>query len=310
MPFVFSCLSFGSLRSLRLSRSWRLSCLLLVAAVACRAAPGRVATLHDDFGRAITVGPVPRRIVSLNPTTTDILFAIGAGGRIVGRSEYDVWPDSAKLVPSLGGALRPSVEAVLRAKPDLVILYASADNRGAAAQLAQAGVPTVALRIDHLAQFRSATRLLGRIVGDSARAETVVDTVDASLDRLRVAARGLSRPTVFVPVWENPVITVGGGSFMTELLAIGGARNIYDSLTPPSAPVALEDVIRRNPDFVLATADQDSAILKSARWRALPAVRAGRVLAYDSNLFARPSVQMGMAAWAVARLVHPELRSR
>ena len=155
MPFVFSWLSFVSRLSLRVSL------LPLAATLACRsAAPARVSTLHDDFGRAIaTSATPPRRIVSLNPTTTDILFAIGAGARMVGRSEYDVWPDSAKLIPSLGGALRPSVEAVLRAKPDLVILYASADNRGAAEQLAQAGIATVALRIDHLAQFRSATRL-------------------------------------------------------------------------------------------------------------------------------------------------------
>jgi len=300
MPFVF------------FARPLRCLLLILVATASCRgAAPARATTgLRDDFGRAIAIGAFPRRIVSLNPTTTDILFAIGAGSRVVGRSQYDVWPDSAKLVPSLGSALRPSVEAVIRAKPDLVILYASADNRGAAEQLWNAGIATVALRIDHLAQFRSGTRLLGRLVGDSARAETVVDSVNASLDRLRAATRGQPRPTVFVPVWENPVMTVGGGSFMTELLDIGGARNVYDSLAAPSAPVALEDVIRRNPDFVLATPGEDSVIRRSARWRALPAVRAGRLLAYDPDLFARPSVQMGMAAWAVARLVHPELRGR
>lgn len=296
MPFVFSV---------------RSSLLVLCAAVACRSpAPAKSAAVRDDFGHPVQLGRVPRRIVSLNPTTTDIIFAIGAGSRVVGRSEYDVWPDSAKLVPSLGSALRPSVEAILRTKPDLVVLYASADNRDAAAQLEQAGVPTVALRIDHLAQFRSATRLLGRILGDSARAEAAVDSVDRSLDSLRVVTRGLPRPTVFLPVWENPVMTVGGGSFMTELLDIAGARNVYDSLNAPSAPVALEDVIRRNPDFVLTTPDQVSAIEKSPRWRALGAVRAGRVLAYNPDLFARPSVQMGMAAWYIARLVHPELSRR
>ena len=114
MPFVFSAQVKSSL-------------VILLAALACRPAvpPVRAAAMHDDFGRALSIAAPPKRIVSLNPTTTDILFAIGAGSRIVGRSEYDVWPDSAKRIPSLGGALRPSIEAVLRAKPDLVILDVS-----------------------------------------------------------------------------------------------------------------------------------------------------------------------------------------
>jgi iron complex transport system substrate-binding protein len=197
---------------------------------------------------------------------------------------------------------------VIRARPDLVILYASEDNRAAAAQLTSAGITTIALRIDHIEQFRDATHLLGAITGDSARAKTVVDTVDASLQRLRGATAGLRRPSVFIPVWENPVMTVGRGSFMTELLAIAGARNIYDSLEAPSATVALEDVIRRNPDYVLTTARDVANIEHSARWRALPAVRAGHVLGYEEDEFERPSVRMGKAAWDVARLLHPELR--
>jgi iron complex transport system substrate-binding protein len=210
----------------------------------------------------------------------------------------------------MGPALRPNVENVIRAHPDLVILYASNDNRAAAAQLTQAGIPTIALRIDHIAQFRAATHLLGQITGDSARAQTVVDTVDGSLQRLRGATAGLRRPTVFVPVWESPVMTVGKGSFITELLAIAGARNIYDSLPAPSATVALEDVVRRNPDYVLTTARDVAHIEHSARWRALPAVRAGRVLGYAEDQFERPSVRMGMAAWSVARLLHPGLREK
>src|SRR5206468_10246687 len=138
-----------------------------------------------DFGTPIPFGKTPTRIVSLNPTTTEILFAIGAGKRLVGRSQYDTFPDSAKTVPSLGIALRPSVEAIVAARPDLVILYASDDNRPALARLRQAGIRTVAFKLDSIEQFRRDTRLLGRLTGDSARAEIVVDSVSVTLERVR-----------------------------------------------------------------------------------------------------------------------------
>ena len=127
---------------------------------ACRAAePPRApsADAIDDFGTRIAIGKPPSRIVSLNPTTTEILFAIGAGKRLVGRSQYDTFPDSAKTVPSLGAALRPSVEAIVAANPDLVVLYASEDNRPAFDRLRQAGIPTVAFKLDSIEQF-GATR--------------------------------------------------------------------------------------------------------------------------------------------------------
>src|SRR6266850_5169590 len=113
--------------------------------------------LRDDFGQTITFDSAPKRIVSLNPTTTEIIFAIGAGSRLVGRTHWDSWPDSARFIPDIGDALRPNIEAVLNAHPDLVILYASSDNRPAADRLRKAGIPTIVLRVDSIAQFRSAT---------------------------------------------------------------------------------------------------------------------------------------------------------
>ncbi|MEO5568391.1 MAG: helical backbone metal receptor, partial [Gemmatimonadaceae bacterium] len=131
----------------------------------------------DDFGDTIRFDSAAARIVSLNPTTTEILFAIGVGSRVVGRTKWDSWPDSAKLVPDVGDALRPNVESVLGAKPDLVVLYANNDNRTAANQLRAAGVRTIAMRVDSIAEFQRVTLLLGRLVGQEQRAQSVVDSV-------------------------------------------------------------------------------------------------------------------------------------
>ncbi|MEP6493108.1 MAG: helical backbone metal receptor [bacterium] len=279
-----------------------------VALGACRQSEPRVAASgapRDDFGTAIVVGRAPERIVSLNPTTTEILFAIGAGKRLVGRSQYDTFPDSANSVPSLGLALRPNVEAIIATKPDLVILYASDDNRPAFDRLRQAGIKTVAFKLDSIEQFRRDTRILGRLTGDSARAFTLVDTVSATLERVRVATASLPHPTVFLPVWDKPVIAIGGGSFMSELLDIAGARNVYGMVHTPSVTVAMEDVVAKNPDIVMTGAASAEKMRTTATWQTVPAVRAGHVLVLDLDRTTRPSVQLGEAAVAIAKLIHP-----
>jgi ABC-type Fe3+-hydroxamate transport system substrate-binding protein len=282
---------------------------LLVGAsllTACQPAERRdVGALRDDFGAAVSIDAAPRRIVSLNPTTTEVLFAIGAGSRLVGRSMYDAFPRSALTVPNLGAALRPNVEAIIGAKPDLVVLYASQDNRAAADRLRQAGIATVALRIDSIAQFERDTHLLGRLTGDSARANTVVDSVRATLDRVRAATQSLARPTVFFHTWDRPLITIGGGSFLNELVNIAGGRNVYGDLAGPSGIVTVEDVVRRNPDYVLASPITAASLRADPRWQALPAVRAGHVLVFDTTIVGRPSVTLGAAARSLADLLHP-----
>ncbi len=259
----------------------------------------------DDFGDTLRApAAAPARVVSLNPTTTEIVFAIGAGGRLVGRSQWDSWPDSATRVPALGPAVRPNVEAVLAVHPDLVLLYASADDRPAAARFRAAGITVAALRIDRVADFRRATRVIGALLGDSARAATVVDSVDATLARVAAATAGLPPVRVFMPAWDRPVIAIGGGSFLSDLIAIAGGRNIYMDAPAPSPTVTVEDVVARDPAVVLASPETRARMLADPRWRALRAVRDGRVLAFDTTVVGRPSVVMGAAAVSLARLLH------
>ncbi|MFN2400766.1 MAG: ABC transporter substrate-binding protein, partial [Gemmatimonadaceae bacterium] len=123
----------GALLRIRRSQLLLLSCAAAACAGDSREHADSTGQLRDDFGVEVPEGTAnsPARIVSLNPATTELLFAIGAGSRVVGRTHWDVWPDSAKLVPDLGPGLRPNVEAVLAKRPDLVIIYGSEENRAA-----------------------------------------------------------------------------------------------------------------------------------------------------------------------------------
>ena len=265
------------------------------------------APIVDDFGDTVTADRAARRIVSLNPATTEILFAIGAGARLVGRTRWDVWPDSARLVPDLGDGIRPNVEAVLAARPDLVVLYASADNRAAAQRLRAAGIATYAAKIDSIAEFERAVVHLGRLTGDTARARLTRDTVRAALEAVRTATRARRPPSVFWHVWDDPLITIGGGSYLTELVAIAGGRNVYADLADVSPQVAREDVLRRDPDVVIAGPQGARRIAADVAWRPLRAVRDGRIVVVDTNLVGRPSVRLGEAARSLARLLHPDV---
>lgn len=265
---------------------------------------GRSAAV-DDFGDTVVVAMRPTRIVSLNPTTTELLYAIGAGGRLVGRTTYDAWPVEVRSVPDLGPGLRPNVEAVIAARPDLVILYASEDNRDAARRLRAAGIRTASYRVDRIADFVRVTTALGRLSGDSAAARATIDSVSATLARVRAATASLPRPSVVWPLWESPLLTVGGGSYLDELLEIAGARNVYRELPQPSPAVSLEDLVRRDPDVILASPRSRARMLADPRWRTMRAVREGRVLTFDTTIVNGPSARIGASAQALARLFHP-----
>jgi iron complex transport system substrate-binding protein len=271
------------------------------------AAPATVPTaiVIDDFGDTTRLDAPARRIVSLSPSTTEILFALGAGDRLVGRTHWDLYPDSARLVPDLGDGLRPNVEAVLAARPDLVVLYASNDNRDAARAFRAAGIVTVSLKSDRIAHFAPTVTTLGQLTGRADAARTVVDSVSRTLAAVRAATANLVRPTVFWPLWDEPLYAVAGGSFLNDLLDVAGGRNIFAVLPQPSPAVSKEDVLRRDPDVVLVGPRAARRYRTAPEWRSLAAVRTGRVLVYDTAVVARPGVRLGEAAASLARLLHP-----
>ena len=285
---------------------------LVIALHACAGAqdsaraPGSPAV--DDFGDLIRVGaPHPARIVSLVPATTELVFALGAGNRLVGRTHWDEWPPEARAVADMGPGVRPNVEAVLAARPDLVLLYASADNRAAASRFRQAGIATLSLKVDRIEHFERCALILGQLLGDTLRARNTVDTVKATLARVARRVEGRARPRVLWPVDVSPVIAIGAGSFLHELMTIAGAENVYGDMDAVSPQLSIEDVHGRDPDAILANASLAARIRADPAWRDLRAVRTGRVLIADEVLMGRPSVRMGEAAVALARLLHPDV---
>ncbi len=263
----------------------------------------------DDFGAPLpTDARFAMRVVSLNPAATEAIFTIGADSLLVGRSRWDEFPAAVRRVPSLGDGIRPNIEAVLAARPTLVVLYATAENRAAADALHRVGIRTIALRVDHIAQFHRMLTVLGRALGAAPRARLVSDSVQSTLDRVRALTASRPRPRVVWPAWESPLLVIGGGSYLDELLTIAGADNVFHDLEAPSPPVSIEEIAKRDPDVVVTGASRGAALSAAPAWQAVRAVREQRFLVQDPALTGRPSVVLGMAAAHLARALHPELR--
>ena len=264
-------------------------------------------TIVDDFGERVSLAPAAR-IASLNPTTTEILFTIGAAPRLVGRDTYDEWPVAAKSLTDLGPGISPNVEKIMGARPDVVILYATNDNRAAANALRRAGIRVLGLKIDRIADFRRAAMTLGALAGDTAAARVTADSVERSLDRVRAATAALPHPRVLWYLWDNPILVLGNGSYQSELLAIAGGANVYADRAEPAAQASLEDVLRRNAEVILLDPGKAELLRSSPRWRSVAAVRSGRIIEIDDALLNRPGVTLGMAALSLARALHPGWR--
>ena len=271
--------------------------LLLAAVPACREAgrapPPASLAVTDDAGRPVALTAPARRVVSLLPSFTELLFAIGAGDRLVGRTTWCDYPPEAVRVPSVGDGMPPNVEAVAARHPDLVVLYRSGPNIMAAGQLERLGIKTVLLDLNLLEQLGPAARRLGVLTGRRASADSLARAMDSLASQPPIPS---TWSLVFI-VWDNPPIVIGAGSYLDRLAALAGGRNVFHDIGSPSAQVAIETIAARDPEFVAVLSDSAVPPRYAGRpeWRAVRAVHARRFLFLPGQLFGRPGPRVAEA---------------
>jgi iron complex transport system substrate-binding protein len=258
----------------------------------------------------------PSRIVSTSPSITEVLFALGLGDRVVGVSAYCRYPAAAMTLPKVGTFLRPSTELIARLRPDLAVVSPAGSD--APRQLAVLGIPSIAVSDARtLGDVYSMIRALGHAAGVEARAEMLVGEIQSRLDRIRAAARTQPVRKVLVVVGRSPgslsdLVAVGRGSFLTELVTIAGGINVLNDPALPSYPrIAMETVIRLDPDVIVDAGDMGDTVAEHVRrqpmteglWRQQVVVRAARrgaVHAVTSDAFVVPGPRVVDAAEALA----------
>jgi ABC-type Fe3+-hydroxamate transport system substrate-binding protein len=267
-----------------------LASVLATAPLACRPqSPPPADGVVDDLGRTVALEAPAQRIVSLSPAITELLFAIGAGDRVVARTEWDKYPPQVENIPSVGDGLSPSVERIAAHRPDLVALYAAGSNAQAIERLEAVGIVAVNLRLDSLASVARAVEVLGVLTGRTASADSLADVFGAQLDSARLAAPREGGLRVVILASDNPPIVIGGGSFLSELLRLAGAQNVFGDIAAPSAPVAIETIAARDPDLFLNFTFQEPAFADRPEWQTITAVRLRRFAVIDGSFFEYPS---------------------
>ena len=270
-------------------------------------------------GAQPTTSAPARRVVSLVPNVTEMLFAVGAGSQVVGVSSYDDFPSDVKALPRVGALLDPDTERILSLRPDLVIVYGS--QSGVEGQFTRAGIHVYPYRHAGIESILQAIRDVARLTGHQADGDRVVRDLRARLEAVRMRVRGEQRVRTMLVIGRDVgslrgVYVSGGVGFLHELLEIAGGDDVFGDITREAAQPSTETMIVRAPQVIveLHPGEQPpAATLQKERavWNMLasvPAVRNGRVhLLYGSYLLAA-GPRIGQAAEALARVLHPESR--
>jgi iron complex transport system substrate-binding protein len=258
---------------------------------ACHAGPRQASgsiRVVDDAGDTVRLQAPAHRVVSLIPAGTELLFAIGAGSSLVGRTSYCDYPPAAKNVPDLGDGIKPSIEAVLAQRPDLVVLYNSGQNAAVAGRLGELGIPALRVNTDALSDVDRVARILGTLTGEQWKADSVAAAFDTALAAATRHVKG-PRPRILLLVWEQPPMTIGRGSFLHELVERAGGENLFADVTASSGVVSIEAVAARNPDLIFTTTEGPAAFAARPEWQVVPAVREHRFLRVSGSEFNWPS---------------------
>jgi iron complex transport system substrate-binding protein len=274
--------------------------------------PGRasrwlaVAALWSGIGCAAAAAAEPQRIVSLAPSTTEILYELGIGERLVGTCAQCDHPPQARSVPRVGSYVTPSVEAVLAVRPDLVIAVPSPANRDAVRAVERLGVRVLVVRDRVLADLWDGVRAIAAATGREREGAALDARIRAGLDAVRACVAGRPRPRVLMVVGHRPLIVVGGRTLQHELLEIAGGINVAADVGAAFPQLSLEVVAARAPDVIVdaAMGSEQGARSTFASLPSVPAVRDGRVVAADADELLRTGPRVGEAARRLANLIH------
>jgi iron complex transport system substrate-binding protein len=273
-------------------------------------------TFTDDLGNAIVLTRTAKRIVSLAPSVTESLFAIGAGKQVVGRTDYCDYPEEVKDLPSIGGFSSDSIsmESILALEPDLVI-GGSTYQADVIKSLQDAGIPAFVSQPGNFAGIMDALTLYGKITGHVDEASTVVKEMQTRVDAVKSAVSVVEadqRPTVFYEVWHEPLMSSNGKTVVGELIDLAGGVNIFASLPDEYPTVSVEQIVEVDPQFIIGPSshgDQMTAEVIGARpgWSNLSAVKNNAIYIIDANIISHAGPRIVIALEEFAKILHPDL---
>jgi len=287
---------------------------LLMAAIfiSTTTVPSSAKTVSDQLGRRVSLPDTPQRIVSLAPSITEIIFAIGEQQRLKGVTRFSDYPGAAAKLPKVGSYTQPDLERIVALNPDLCIAIKDGNPKHVIDRLQSLNIPVYAVDPRNLNRVMQTILDIGSLLGASESASALVESMRLRVERIKaVIKRARLQPRVFFQIGISPIVSIGSDSFIHELIGLAGGKNAAaGAIAYPR--LSREQVLALSPEIFIITSMARGAVFEKVkadwnRWPNIPAVRDQRIYLVDSNLFDRPSPRLVEALEMLAKLIHPEL---
>jgi len=272
-------------------------------------------TVVDDLDRKVEIKELPQRIISLAPSTTEILFALGLGDKVVGVTQYCDYPEAAKSKPRVAGYSTPALEKVVSLEPDLILADAIHEKTVLPA-LEKQGLTVIVMSAKSLNTVLQDITLVGQIMGKSKAAARLVDGLSDRIEAVTAKTRNLTpeeRPKVLHVIWHDPIWTMGSETFIDDLIQKAGGVNIFADEFKKSRVVSMEAVVDRNPQVILVSGMGTTqnliynSIKSDPRLDGVEAIVKERIYQLDGDLVERSGPRIVEGLEQVAKLIHPEI---
>jgi ABC-type Fe3+-hydroxamate transport system substrate-binding protein len=295
-------------------RAWMPAVMMMMALLAAAPAPAgpaaRPTTYRDMTGREVTLPAVPLRIVSLVPSVTELIYALGGEARLVGRTDFCDYPPAAREKPSVGGMVAPSLESIVSLKPDLVIGTTDGSLEETFRQIRRLGFPTYLVSVHRVSEVMDLVARVGELTGRQEAVGPLVARLNGDIARVRALVNPYPAPRVLYVLWPDPLIVPAHGALVTELIGIAGGRSVTDLEGDAYPRLSLEAAVAAAPEvIILASHGSRSGPVAREKWErlaGLPAIRNGRLHSVSGDLLHRYGPRMIDGLYQLARAIHPE----
>jgi iron complex transport system substrate-binding protein len=276
--------------------------VLLIGAALASAAAMAAVTVRDDLGNQVTLAQPARRIVSLAPHVTELLYAAGAGDKLVGASDFSDYPAAAAKLPSMGSFAALDLERVLGAKPDLIVAWHSGNKPSQLARLRAFGIPVYESQPADFGTIADTLEKLAHLAGTDATGQAAAADFRAHWRALQAQYRNRPEVSVFYQIWGQPLMTLNGKHMVSSVLRLCGGRNIFADLPQLTPTVGMEAVLAADPQVILAPGDaKDQPLERWRPYRRLRAVREGHLYTVNADWLNRAGPRILDAAEEVCK---------
>lgn len=273
---------------------------------------GQERTVTDEIGRKVKISNYPKRIISLAPSITEILFALGLNEEIAAVTNFCDYPEAVLNKPRIGGFINPSIEKIVSLKPDLIIATTDGNRWETIHRLSDLGFTVYLIRPKSFSGVMKAIHHIGVMVGREEESRKIIVNMISKKEEIATRTKSLPKPKVFFQIGYAPIMTVGRETLADDLIRLAGGKSISENESVNYPLYNIETILSKAPEIIIISSmdsnkDYMNLVEKWRNWKSIPAVRMNTIYVIDSNLVDRSTPRIVEGLEALAKMIHPEV---